>query len=112
MALGQSLELIAGPQPAISYLSLAPGDDVQGYQALIENALPPDHVALILVDMAGGTPWNTAVRIAGRYPGVRVVSGVNLSMLLEVALARQDETIEDLARMAHDAGREAIRVYN
>ncbi|MCL4504436.1 MAG: PTS sugar transporter subunit IIA [Chloroflexi bacterium] len=110
-ALGQTLELIAGPQPAIAYLPLAFGDDVQVYKTQIAAAITPDRATLIMVDLPGGTPWNVAVSVANEIAGVRVVSGVNLSMLLEVCLSRQGLAIDQLTRIAEETGREAIRVY-
>ena len=46
-ALVQAVESIAGPQPRIAYVTR-----------------PDRQPALVLVDMAGGTPWNTALRVA------------------------------------------------
>jgi len=65
---------------------------------------------LILVDVPGGTPWNVAVALAASVPDMRVVSGVNLSMLLEVTLLRSGLDIDQLARLAYQTGMEAITI--
>ena len=88
---------------------------MQAFRGRLVALLNPNQSALILVDLPGGTPWNVASSIASsialnRAPAVRVVSGVNLSMLLEVALLRQGLDIDQLAQLARQAGIDAITI--
>jgi PTS system ascorbate-specific IIA component len=65
-----------------------------------------DDGALLLVDAAGATPCNLAQRLVREAlppVGVRVVSGVNLPMLLR-ALCYQREPLDVLASRAREGG--------
>ena len=114
-ALIRTVEAIAGAQPDLLCVGLSAGEDVQAFRGRLVALLNPNQSALILVDLPGGTPWNVASSIASsialnRAPAVRVVSGVNLSMLLEVALLRQGLDIDQLAQLARQAGIDAITI--
>ena len=62
---------------------------------------------LLLVDLPGGTPSNVCARLALER-GLRVVSGVNLPMLVEVLLGREGETLEGVAQTALGAGKQGV----
>ena len=64
---------------------------------------------LILTDLPGATPANLAV--ATCTEGCRVVSGVNLAMLIRVWNYR-DRPIAELTALAVDGGRKAIMEIN
>lgn len=61
---------------------------------------------LVLTDLPGATPYNLAVRAAG--DGVRVVSGLNLPMLIR-AWNYRDRPLGELVRLCADGGCAAIR---
>jgi len=61
---------------------------------------------LILTDMYGATPTNVARRINPGRP-VRIVTGVNLPMLLNV-LNYPDRDLDALAALALEGGRQGI----
>jgi mannose/fructose/sorbose-specific phosphotransferase system IIA component len=109
-ALVRTAELIAGSQAGISCLMLAPGESVESLQSRMEMVLGADQPALLLVDMPGGTPWNVALRLTVGRQDVRVVSGVNLSMLLEAALSRSAMNVNQLAQLAQEVGAQAVRI--
>ncbi len=109
-ALKRTAELIAGPQTDVTCLALMPGDDVPAFQSRLVQAVGSTRPTLILVDMLGGTPWNVALAASARNALVRVVSGMNLPMLLELSLARQGATVDALARLALEAAQQALQV--
>ncbi len=61
---------------------------------------------IVLTDLVGSTPANVATRLAGRA-GIRVVTGVNLPMLVKV-LNYAHLPPDELARKAVAGGREGI----
>jgi PTS system mannose-specific IIA component len=65
--------------------------------------------ALLFTDMAGGSCGHTAVMLARARPDVRVVTGVNLGMLVDFAFHR-DEPLEAAAERAVQTGRAAVGV--
>jgi mannose PTS system EIIA component len=109
-ALMRAVELIAGPQDELHCLSLATGEDVAAFSARLAVLTDTHHPCLVLVDMAGGTPWNVALAQPRLHTQVRVVSGVNLPMLLEVALGRNHHSIDKLANLALEAGTQSVQL--
>lgn len=107
-ALLGAVESIAGPLPDIVCLGLAEGESPDVFEARLTAALTPDSPALVLVDFPGGTPWNAALRVARARPHLRLVSGVNLPMLLDVALLSVADPAQ-LAAAAVDAGLRSIQ---
>lgn len=73
------------------------GDVEQAVEAAVPGAGGAQGL-LVLTDIVGATPCNAASRLASR-PQVRVLSGVNLPMLLR-ALTYQDEPLDVLAQRA------------
>ena len=97
----------------LKVLSVLAGDDpqlklVEG-QSLIKQLDTGDGV-LILADIFGATPSNIARRLCH---GERVmgVAGVNLPMLLRV-VRHPGKTMQELARMAFEGGRDCIVYMN
>lgn len=57
----------------------------------------------------GGTPFNQAMMNTQVAPGVEVVAGTNLPMLLEVLTTRTPEsTTQELVDCAVEAGKEGV----
>jgi mannose/fructose/sorbose-specific phosphotransferase system IIA component len=111
-ALLRTVELIAGPQAGVVCVSLPPDETPDAFRSRLAAELSPTEPTLILVDMPGGSPWNIAAGLAATSPQVRVVSGVNLPMLLEVALSREGMNVDQLARTAQEAGALAVKQYD
>ena len=69
------------------------------------RSVPP---ALILVDEHGGSCATAARLVAGDYPDVRILCGVNLAMLLGFVSWRENLELPDLVRRLINTGRDAI----
>lgn len=65
------------------------------------------HPAVVFVDMPSGSCLFAAMRRLSARPDVRVVTGVNLVMLLEF-LFHREQPIEEVARRAAESGAKAI----
>jgi mannose/fructose/sorbose-specific phosphotransferase system IIA component len=104
----ESAALIAGePELAAAVnFGMEEGPDALREKVLAEVERLGGEV-LLLVDLPGGTPSNVCARIAFER-SLRVVSGVNLPMLVEVLLGREGETLEGAARVALEAGRDGV----
>lgn len=66
---------------------------------------------LILTDIAGGTPFKTASMLSLQYENVKVISGVNFSMLLEVISERDSYQLNDLYLHAIETGKSEIKAF-
>ena len=107
-----ALEHVVGPQKHLATVSIGPDDDMECRRqdivaavALVETGAG----VVLLTDMFGGTPSNLAISVMDG-PGVEVVAGVNLPMLIKLASVRETSTLAQAVAQAQDAGRKYIYV--
>lgn len=102
-ALLATLETIAGQQPHVHAVGLAPGATPDEFASDLARAVKRGQPALVLCDLRFGTPHHAALRLSAQRQDVRVLTGVNLAMLLEAALSVDIETLAALAARAQSA---------
>lgn len=105
-----ALEHVVGPQKLVATVSIGPDDDMeQRRQDIIAavKAVDDGHGVVLLTDMFGGTPSNLAISMMDR-PGVEVIAGVNLPMLVKLAKVRGTEPLAKAVEFAETAGRKYI----
>jgi len=111
----EAARMIIGEQEGIVPIVLREADDVEGLKQRIEAAIQQvdngDGV-LIMVDLFGATPFNVSARIALARDGVEVITGMNLPMLLEVAMQRQDHNFAGLIEIAKEAAKGSVRTLS
>jgi PTS system mannose-specific IIA component len=107
-----AMEHVVGPQERVEAISIGPDDDMEERRADIvaatERVDEGDGVVL-LTDMFGGTPSNLAISVMER-PGIEVVAGINLPMLIKLASVRADLDLAAAVQEAQEAGRKYINV--
>lgn len=106
------LEHVVGPQSHMSTVCIGADDDMEKRRAeIMDRAQEMDsgRGVIVLTDMFGGTPSNLAISIIDR-PGVEVIAGVNLPMLIKLASVRDKESLADASVAARDAGRKYISI--
>ncbi|MGL5347630.1 MAG: PTS sugar transporter subunit IIA [Peptostreptococcaceae bacterium] len=72
----------------------------------VERLVEGDQELLILADIFGGTPFNQSMIKSSQYEGVRVISGVNLPMVIEAIMNRSnniDEAVENIVSSTKDS---------
>ena len=110
-ALVGSASLILGEQTNIATVSLNPQDNLESCQCAFKSGIEKLDISqgvIVLADLFGGTPCNAAA-LGLRDRAYPVVAGVNLPMLLEVLLSRdQVETVDELRRIALETGTKSI----
>ena len=106
----ESAEMILGEQEDLKVFGVFPGDTVEDFASKVEKAVlnfgDPENT-LILADLIGGTPCNTAVMMALKHH-VKVLSGLNLPMLIEVLSLRDEVSADELVKEAANVGKEGI----
>jgi mannose/fructose-specific phosphotransferase system component IIA len=80
-------------------------EEVQKY---VDNDPKGDY--FVLADLYGASPCNTCVQVLGYY-NYRLVTGVNLGMLLEIITAFDNCSIEELEEKALDAGKGGVQTF-
>jgi PTS system mannose-specific IIA component len=105
-----AMEHVVGAQRNVAAVCISADDDIENRRADIEARIAEvesgDGVVL-LTDMFGGTPSNLAISMMNR-PGVEVISGVNLPMLVKLAKVRSSQTLAECVECAQAAGRKYI----
>ena len=107
-----AMQHVVGPQEQIRAISIDADDDIeQRRQDIVEavEATDSGDGVIILTDMFGGTPSNLAISTLER-PGIEVIAGVNLPMLIKLASVRVDGGLAHAVAEAQDAGKKYINV--
>ena len=107
-----AMEHVVGPQEKVETVSIGADDDMEKRRADIVAAagrVDEGDGVIILTDMFGGTPSNLAISTMDR-PGIEVIAGVNLPMLIKLASVRDGEPLTEAVRAAQEAGRKYINV--
>ena len=81
--------------------------DAAGLERAIASAVADSRATVVFTDLPGGSCTIAARRVARASPGLAVVTGANLAMLLDFAL---NGAAEAAAEHAADKGRAAIVV--
>jgi mannose PTS system EIIA component len=105
-----ALEHVVGPQRNICTVCIGPEDDMEDRRADIEHCIANVDCgdgAILLTDMFGGTPSNLAISMMKR-PGIEVIAGMNLPMLVKLAKVRSCKTLAECVECAQAAGRKYI----
>ncbi len=107
----KSAELIVGRQEKIVPVHLLEGESPERFEEKLREAfrnVKSDHGVLILSDLFGGSTVRVAARFLFDEEKVEVVAGVNMPMLLEVLLNREDTDLKKLVKIAVDAGKSGV----
>ena len=107
-----ALEHVVGGQEQIRTVCIEADDDIERRrQDIVEavRAVDSGGGVVILTDMFGGTPSNLAISTMDR-PGVEVIAGINLPMLIKLATIREEEPLATAVLAAQEAGRKYINV--
>lgn len=103
--------MIAGQTENAAAVGFNPGEGVEDLEESIQSSLAEFQGcegALCLVDLPGGSPARVAAQLAYERSDLEVLTGVNLSMVVEAVLSRADHTLKEAVRTVEQAGRESI----
>lgn len=108
-----TMKLIVGDAPEFSFILQPANGDMQKYEADIRTALENPEPVLVITDLFGGSPLITLAKVYGENPEtyrkrVRIVTGMNLPMLLELSTQVKSASVEQLAEQAVETGHAGI----
>ena len=109
----KTAEMLLGEQENVGWIDFVPGENaetlIEKYTAQLEK-LDTHSGVLFLVDTWGGSPFNAASRIVVDKEHHEVVAGVNIPMLVETLMARDDNpSFDELVALAVETGREGVK---
>ena len=109
--LGATTLMLGEPPLPVKVLSASRDsdpDEVLGHATELVKNIDQGAGVLVMTDLYGSTPCNIAKKL-GKNNNIRVVSGLNLSMLIRV-MNYPNLAIDDLAHKAVSGGQEGIRM--
>ncbi|WP_337025242.1 PTS mannose transporter subunit IIAB [Pantoea anthophila] len=109
----KTAEMLLGEQENVGWIDFVPGENaetlIEKYETQLAK-LDTTQGVLFLVDTWGGSPFNAASRIVVDKPQYEVIAGVNIPMLVETLMARDDNpTLGELVAVAVETGREGVK---
>jgi PTS system mannose-specific IIA component len=109
-----ALQMLTGEQEKVAALGLleseAPEDLVERIREKV-NEMDDGSGVLITVDLFGASPFHSSARLfLESDKKIEVVTGVNLPMLAEIMVNREDLSLEDLVKQAYQAGLDGIQM--
>ncbi|MBD2802732.1 PTS mannose transporter subunit IIAB [Xenorhabdus sp. M] len=109
----RTAEMLIGEQENVSYIDFVPGENADTlfdkYNEKL-TLLDTNQGVLFFVDTWGGSPFNAANRIAIDKDNYEIITGVNVPMLVEAFMCRDDDpSMAELVSVALETGREGIR---
>ena len=102
-----AVKLVAGKPEGVIGVDFEDGQSSEDLQRALEAAvggLEGDEI-LILADLVGGSPFNTACMLGEQFPGkkIRVLAGVNMAGMVEAVFSRVAAPLDQLAGMVKEA---------
>ncbi|URJ29948.1 PTS mannose transporter subunit IIAB [Blochmannia endosymbiont of Camponotus sp.] len=109
----KTTEMIVGKQKNVAWIELLPEENteilIKKYNTCLLN-LNTNAGVLFLVDTWGGSPFNAAHSIILNKEKYDIITGINIPMLIEVFMARDDShTFQELVQIVLKSGNESIK---
>ena len=101
----KSLELLMGEQKNVTGLGLHQGESVDDLKnkvlEVLDNNKDQYDETIILVDLLGGSPSNVALRSLANYRDLKIITGLNLPVLIN--LINFTDTEDDTNKLIKDS---------
>lgn len=108
-----AISLVAGKPDnteAVNFEMGQSSEDLKVSMTKVLESLEGDEV-LILADLVGGTPFNTAAALREEWADkrIKVIAGVNMAALVEAVFSRPVYGLDELAAALLAAGKDGLR---
>lgn len=109
----KSAEMIVGQQNSTETIEFLSTDSVdslsENFNKALNNLSGSQNI-LALVDIQGGSPFNVATQYSDKL--IDILCGVNIPILIELFLNRDNEEIENLLTNSINVGKNSIIKYS
>ncbi|MGG7144693.1 PTS sugar transporter subunit IIA [Clostridium nigeriense] len=106
-----TIDMIMGERKGLYFIEFSQNDEIENLREKfinITNSIKEENEILILTDLFGGTPCNTAIKIALESKlRIKILSGVNLPMLIEAVL-NQDSILDGVIESILSSSKQGI----
>lgn len=109
-----AVELIAGKQDNVKALGLHHEDGIEEFEQRViaaYDSLDDGSGVMILTDILGGTPSNITMKLLSARNAIGVC-GVNMAMLVQAIMQRDDGNLQDLESICIEAGNGSVISLN
>ncbi len=113
-AMIRSAELIVGEQENVTAFGFNLGDSVDQLRESIADELKRvqrNNDVLVLTDMFSGSPFNAVSSLMQEYY-FHHITGINLPLLLEILMARDEASIEELCGNVMEKAKDTVVYVN
>ncbi len=111
----KSVEMIMGEQEDANALGLSPGESVDELREKADSIIVENQNAdkdnIVFVDILGGSPSNVALYLLKKYKNIKLITGVNMLMLIEFFQSREFDELDDFIEKIINSGVEGIKKY-
>lgn len=107
-----AMQHVVGPQQQVGTVCIGPDDDMElRRDEIVQKVKNVDcgKGVIVLTDMFGGTPSNLAISIMDKA-NVEIIAGLNLPMLIKLAVLRKETNLKEAVIGAQDAGKKYINI--
>lgn len=109
----KTVEMFSGKIDNCFTLPLIEGQSIEDFEfemdEIVKKIDEKDDL-VILTDLRGGTPYNMGIKTLFGRDNTWVISGMNVPMVLSIAMRDEDENIEELISYSLDRSIEGIEV--
>ncbi|HFI0235779.1 TPA: PTS sugar transporter subunit IIA [Streptococcus suis] len=107
----QALELITGDSTGVQAIDFCEGTTVKQLEEALEQEVLGQESVLFLSDLMVGIPFKSIGVVQEKFPNVesRLVTGLNLSMLLEANFLKLNSDLDELVSKLVNNGKNAIQ---
>lgn len=112
-AIEKTLEYIIGKQENVEYINFNNGMGTKELEKKYIEAISKnrDSETLFLTDLAGGTPFSTAVTLSQNIENIHVLGGINIPTILAALEYRDEESLENAVNNIINHGKESLVTF-
>lgn len=93
----ETAEMILGKQEDVAIISISIDSNIETtLEELKSKTAGIEDELLIVTDIIGGTPFNAAYKYLALHPKARIVTGLNLPMVIQLLMERH-KSLDELA---------------